>query len=116
MSTLDKNIHKVEGGGGEDILLTIVLVHERHLQQHYHKINKKTHKNGNTIFRRCGGFGESTKNELVWPFTSNAGRGNGKKKFIQVETDVNTTTRKTKEQMGRLYNKWYEETENKELD
>jgi hypothetical protein len=32
-----------------------------------------------------------------------------------VETDVNTTTRKTKEQMGR-YNKIYEETENKELD
>jgi hypothetical protein len=33
-----------------------------------------------------------------------------------VETDVNTTTRKTKEQMGKLYNKYYEETENKELD
>jgi hypothetical protein len=33
----------------------------------------------------------------------------------QVETDVNTTTRKTKEQMER-YNKWHEETENKELD
>jgi len=33
-----------------------------------------------------------------------------------VETDVNMTTRETKEQMGRWYNKWYEETENKELD
>jgi hypothetical protein len=33
-----------------------------------------------------------------------------------VETDVNTTTRETKEQMGRLYNKLYKETENKELD
>jgi hypothetical protein len=33
-----------------------------------------------------------------------------------VETDVNTTTRKTKEQMGRGYNKLYEETEIKELD
>jgi hypothetical protein len=30
----------------------------------------------------------------------NAGRENGKK-AIQVETDVNTTTRKTKEELGR---------------
>jgi len=37
---------------------------------------------------------------LVCPFTSNVGRENGKNS-IQVETDVNTTTRKTKEQMGR---------------
>jgi len=27
-----------------------------------------------------------------------------------------TEQRETKEQMGRWYNKWYEETENKELD
>jgi hypothetical protein len=33
-----------------------------------------------------------------------------------VETDVNMTTRKTKEQMKGRYNKLYEETENKELD
>jgi hypothetical protein len=32
-----------------------------------------------------------------------------------VETDVNTTTRETKEQMERWYYKLYEETENKEL-
>jgi hypothetical protein len=38
--------------------------------------------------------------KLVWPFTSNTGRENGKK-GIQVEIDVNTTTRKNKEQMGR---------------
>jgi hypothetical protein len=40
----------------------------------------------------------------------------GGKESIQVETDVNTTTRETKEQMGRWYDKWHEETENKELD
>jgi len=33
-----------------------------------------------------------------------------------VETDVNTTTRETKERMGRRHNKWQEETGNKELD
>jgi hypothetical protein len=38
--------------------------------------------------------------KLVWPFTSNAGRENGKKS-TQVETDVKKTTRETKEQMGR---------------
>jgi hypothetical protein len=43
---------------------------------------------------------KSTKIKLVWPFTSNARRKNGKKS-IQVETDVNKTTRETKEQMGR---------------
>jgi hypothetical protein len=32
-----------------------------------------------------------------------------------VETDINMTTRETKEQMGRWHNKWREETENKEL-
>jgi hypothetical protein len=32
-----------------------------------------------------------------------------------VETDANTTTRETKEQMGKWYNKWHEETKNKEL-
>jgi hypothetical protein len=37
---------------------------------------------------------------LVWPFTSNSRRKNGKKN-IQVETDVKKTTRETKEQMGR---------------
>jgi len=31
-------------------------------------------------------------------------------------TDVNTTTKKTKEEMGRWHNEWYEETENKKLD
>jgi hypothetical protein len=30
--------------------------------------------------------------------------------------DVNTTTRKTKKQMGRWHKKWHEETESKELD
>jgi hypothetical protein len=49
------------------------------------------------------------------PFTWNAGRENGKKS-IYVETDVNTTTRETKEQMGKLHNKLHEETENKALD
>jgi len=58
---------------------------------------------------------KSTKIKLVWPFTSNARRENGKKS-IWVETDVNSTTRKTKEQTGRWHNKWYEETENKKLD
>jgi hypothetical protein len=29
---------------------------------------------------------------------------------------VNTTTRETKEQIGRWHNKWHEETGNKELD
>jgi hypothetical protein len=43
---------------------------------------------------------KSTKLKLVWPFTSNAGRENGTKS-IQVETDINMTTRETKEQMGR---------------
>jgi flagellar motor switch protein FliM len=38
--------------------------------------------------------------KLVWPFSSNAGRKNGKKS-IKMETDVNTTNRETKEQMGR---------------
>ena len=38
--------------------------------------------------------------KLFWPFTSNPGRENGKKKHI-METDVNTNTRETKEQMGR---------------
>jgi hypothetical protein len=33
-----------------------------------------------------------------------------------METDVNTTTRKTKEQMGRRHNKRHKETENKEMD
>jgi hypothetical protein len=33
-----------------------------------------------------------------------------------VETNVNTTTRETKEQIGRWDNKLHEETENKELD
>jgi hypothetical protein len=33
-----------------------------------------------------------------------------------VETDVNTTTREIKEQMGRLHKKLHEESENKELD
>jgi len=33
-----------------------------------------------------------------------------------VETDINVTTRETKEQMGRWYKKWREEIENKELD
>jgi hypothetical protein len=42
------------------------------------------------------GSHKSTKIKLVWPFTSNAGRENGKKS-MKVETDVNTTTRKTKE-------------------
>jgi len=51
----------------------------------YKNIKKKSHK--------------STKIKLVWPFTSNAGRENGKKS-IQVETDVNTTTRETKIQIG----------------
>jgi molybdopterin converting factor small subunit len=43
---------------------------------------------------------------LVWPFTSNARRKNGKK-IIQVETDVKKTTRETKEQMGRLHKEWH---------
>jgi hypothetical protein len=43
---------------------------------------------------------KSTKIKLVWTFTSNARRENGKKS-IQVETDVNTTTIETKEQMKR---------------
>jgi hypothetical protein len=34
----------------------------------------------------------------------------------KVETDANTTTRETKEQMGRRHKKLYEETKNKELD
>jgi hypothetical protein len=38
------------------------------------------------------------------------------KKSIPVETDVNTTTRETKEQMGRCYKKLHEDIENKELD
>jgi hypothetical protein len=33
-----------------------------------------------------------------------------------VETDVNTTTKETKEQMGRWYKKLHEEIENRELD
>jgi hypothetical protein len=33
-----------------------------------------------------------------------------------VKTDVNTTTRETKEQTGKRNNKGHEETENKELD
>jgi hypothetical protein len=33
-----------------------------------------------------------------------------------VETDVNTTSRETNEQMGRLHKKRQEEIENKELD
>jgi hypothetical protein len=37
---------------------------------------------------------------LVWPFTANGRRENGKK-IIEVETDVKKTTRETKEQMGR---------------
>jgi len=37
--------------------------------------------------------------KLVCPFTSNVSRENGKK--MSVETDVNTTTKETKEQMGR---------------
>jgi predicted GIY-YIG superfamily endonuclease len=45
---------------------------------------------------------KSTKTKLVWPFTSNARRKNGKKS-IQVETDVKKATRETKEQMGRLH-------------
>jgi hypothetical protein len=40
---------------------------------------------------------------LVWPFTSNARRENGKKNYIKVETDVKKTTRETNEQMGRRY-------------
>jgi hypothetical protein len=39
---------------------------------------------------------KSTKIKLVWPFTSNARRKNGKKS-TQVETDVKKTTRETKE-------------------
>jgi hypothetical protein len=38
--------------------------------------------------------------KLVWSFTLNVGRENGKKS-IQVGTDVKRTTRETKEQMGR---------------
>jgi len=38
--------------------------------------------------------------KLVWLFTSNAGKENGKKRK-EVETDVNTTTRGTKEHIGR---------------
>ena len=34
-----------------------------------------------------------------------------KKKRTQVETDVNTTTRETKEQMGRRHKKGHKETE-----
>jgi hypothetical protein len=35
---------------------------------------------------------------------------------IWMETDVNTTSRETKEQVGRWQQKWHEDTENKELD
>jgi len=58
---------------------------------------------------------KSTKIKLVWPFTANAGRENGKKS-IQVETDVITTTGETKEQMGSWYKERLEEIENKDLD
>jgi len=61
----------------------------RYIFQHKYKystVNAWTHK--------------STKIKLVWPFTSNAGRENGKKSIL-VETDVNKTTRETNEQMGR---------------
>ena len=37
---------------------------------------------------------------LVWPFTTNVERENGKKS-TQMETDVDITTEESKEQMGR---------------
>jgi hypothetical protein len=51
----------------------------------------------------------------VFVLCSTKPRENGKKKSIQVETDVNTTKRENKEQRERLYNKLHEETEDKEL-